>query len=174
MIIILGKIAAVGVAFMLLNKQKGAKASPEEIVYLAPIVDPELPLEEIEITEPVPVPMVKIPGSFPEYPISSKLLTPDFKGWFQVQTGDTLSAIMVRLGRAKSSWPELVSMSQNQWAVKLCTRAVRTKYYGGKPGITLTKQYGTKPGVDCVSQGYGPGFPLLKTSNGAYPVLYWG
>lgn len=170
MIYAIAKIVAGVVAVIWFRRPPPAvDGTPTDTVAPTPptVADPVIPNPTEVSTGP------RTPGDSYDNPAQSNTLKPGFRGFIQVQSGDSLIGIVRRLGRSDSEWSRFVNMLENQWAVALCTAAVRAKYYGGNKGITLTRQYGTQPGKDCVAKGYGPGFPLLSTSTGSFPVIFW-
>jgi len=132
------------------------------------VPDPTTPDPEITLDP------ISKPGDNWTNPISSLLIGPGFVGWFQVTLGDNMSKLAQRLGIGGTNWRQIVAEEKNAWAVALCSAAVREKYYMGMAGIDLVPRYGSTPGVDCRAPGYCPGYPLTKSSNTEYPVLYWG
>lgn len=171
MIFALAKIAAAVAAIVWVRRIPAVSGVPEETA-VNPVV-PEEP-EEPNVPEiPNPPDVQRTPGDSYDNPVPSTSVTPGFKGFLLVTSGDSLIKIVRRLGRADVEWNKFILPLENQWAVALCTVEMRAKYYGGNKGITLTRQYGTQPGVNCVAPGYGPGYPLLKYASGSFPVLYW-
>jgi hypothetical protein len=131
------------------------------VVNVAPIVNPPVPS--------LGTPPVDTLHTYND-PLPSSQLTPDFSGYFQIMLG----VIAEKLGLTRAGWPQIVAHPANAWARDICPETVRAAYYGGRAGIALTRQYGSSPGVNCVAPGYGPGYKLLSTASGVFPVLYWG
>ena len=165
MLLISGAIASMALLPLSLLYPRRLVLVTEEVPVTPPIIDIGVP---IVIDNPLK------PGESWSNPILSSEITPGYKGWFVVMTGDTLSKLAQKLGIGGTNWRHIVNTPENKWAVDLCSAAVRAQYYNGQAGINLVQRYGTKPGVNCIAPGYSPGYPLMSTASGSFPVLYFG